>query len=620
VSYMMNFIEFLYNNTLTVTIVMAATLLFVVVFRRVYIEYQWNKKLFKKKTLLRNIERFKFKNRSKKMVTVTLPIILLSLYAGSHYINTPVYDNHTMRLDNEQAVSDIYQNFNSKFYSAPISNDQSPTVMSVNRLAGAEPQVKVNNIDFVSSANNDIYVVNQYGLDIYQLLTDEVDHFDTIAFDFFDNTCFSAYQPEGVMVYEDKVIVVHTYMSDHCSEDVTALHHRKHLTTINVYENNQDFPLVDTYEVTGLLNGLYFDETGYIHLSVKQYIPFEEPQVDIKQYIPSISNNDSLLKSSLSDIHYIEGVNPSSFSSVVGINLHNGNKSIETVLTDFNHVIRLAENKAILTADSFEFVTASAMFEMKDPIQNANAAITLFNINEGQVNLGKTVIQRGQLQKVETINQGKELYVLSEDTLNYQLTHYSNQLDVIRTHTIEAFEMDTVINHDQNIYLIPKDPSQAVKVFHLGLTFDAYQLNRDQMYRYMYPLSSTRALGVNIIDHRFLQIHLLNNTNPNAMTVLDQLFIDYIYLDSNRLEELMMVEDGVLMSLTNVRPEGVGVLGSSNRFELKMYDMVDYFDLIGTMQIDGSGNYPFTNRLIMIDNHLISVTPSSSRVITKIID
>lgn len=617
---MMNFIDFLYNNLLTITIVTTSILLFVIVFRHVYKEYQWNKKLFKKKTLLRNIERFKFKHRSKKMVTVTLPLILLSLYVGAHYINIPVYDNHTMRLQDEQAVSDIYQNFNGKFYSAPINTDQSPTVMSFNRSSSIDSQVLINNIDFVSSTDNNIFVINQYGLDVYQLLTGEVDHLDTITFDFVDNECFSAYQPEGVIVFQDKVIVVHTYISDHCSERMTALHHRKHLTTINVYENNQGFPLIDTYEVTGLLNGLYFDETGYMHLSVKQYIPFEEPQVDIKQYIPSISNNDSLLQSSLSDIHYIEGVNPSSFSSVVGINLHNGNKSIETILTDFNHVVRLVENKAILAADSFEFATASVMFEMKDPIQNANAAISIFNINQGQVSLGKTAIQRGQLYQIETINHDNELFVLTEEPQNFHLTHYSNQLEIIRTQIIEAFEMDTLIIHDQDVYLVPKDPSQVVKAFHLGLVFDAYQLNRDQMYRYMYPLSSTRALGVNIVDHRFLQIHLLNITNPDDLIVLDQLFIDYIYLDSNRLDDLMMVKDDMLMSLTNVRPEGVGVLGSSSQFELKMYEVFDYFEPIGTMQIEGSGNYPFTNRLLIIDNHLISVRPSSSRVITTITD
>lgn len=196
----------------------------------------------------------------------------------------------------------------------------------------------------------------------------------------------------GMYVDEDRLILVGTSYTNTCSmmydESKTetdsetgedgyynnyCMWYEYHNTT-HVFEYSiDDFELENTYELSGSFTGsrkigddLYFVTTEYIPF---YYANNEEYDFSIDNYVPNYSVNGTTVELNYEEILYIEGTEPSNFTTFYGVSLDTHEVSTEVVLGEGGYNLYVSNENIYLTGTKWNWNDALLieLDEAEDP-------------------------------------------------------------------------------------------------------------------------------------------------------------------------------------------------------------------------------------------------------------
>ena len=226
----------------------------------------------------------------------------------------------------------------------------------------------------------------------------------------------------GMYVDEDRFIVVGTEYTYNCLEndnveedketdedgevldkDYRYCSYRHYENTTHIYEySKDDFELVNEYELSGSFVGsrkinddLYFVTNEYIPF---YYMNNDDIDFDIRYYLPYYETNGSKVELSHSDIMYVDGTNPTTFTTFYGINLETEEVSTEVVLGEGGYNIYVSTENIYLTGTKWiyneDFITALEETDNPDEIvigdnpYDIETSIVRIEIEDGIVGFG----------------------------------------------------------------------------------------------------------------------------------------------------------------------------------------------------------------------------------------
>lgn len=605
-----NIYDFIYNNLFVITIILGLVLIGVLIIKRFYTEYSFNKRLITKKRMLRNFESFQLKNRYKKIMSTFVPVVLLTVFIGSHFISSNNYDEHTMMVNNEESIFSLYEDFNNKFYSESVGTEDANAlgIMAYSKN-GIDQSLKQpsTNIDYIAHSNNNIHIINQDAVEIFTLNNQDLIHTKTIEHN--NDNCEPNKTPVGVFVYEELFVTVNTkYMSD-CNEPLFAMHNKRVYTTISVFDTNNDYELIDHYSITGHLTSFYLHASGMIQLTTKEYIPLEDGKDNVLQYLPTINHKDLTIQNTLEEVRYIEQTKPNNFSSVVSINLSNQSIDIETILHDFQHSVYQSDQDLVFVQDSYIFSQASELFELKNPVQSISTAITSFSFTEPGINYNRTIITDGEiLPHNKLFSPVNDLVFFNESDEKIYLNQYNSNLDLVNKKAVsQDIEIEKSVLLDQSIEIVSNQGN-----YHIAEAIDnVYRLldnavETDSAYQQIKHINTGLMLGMNLIENQYIQMHLMDNEN----------IIDSHMMSLNNTTNISLLENVIFdyeHSYLFVPVIETGRLTlSSNQLTVDIFNIDDEINhVISQNAFNGYFNQPpFVYRAIIIDKYIIHMTPS----------
>ena len=227
----------------------------------------------------------------------------------------------------------------------------------------------------------------------------------------------------GMYVDEDRLILVGTsydyscnVMSTDSSKDQTddigeddyvynyeyCMWYESHNTT-HVFEYSiDDFELENEYELSGSFigsrkigNDVYFVTTEYIPF---YYAENEEYDFSIDNYIPSYSVNGTKVELNYEEILYIEGTEPSNFTTFYGVSLDTKEVSTEVVLGEGGYNLYVSTENIYLTGTKWNWNDAILMeldeaedsddVEIEENPYEIETSIIRIEIEDGVVDFG----------------------------------------------------------------------------------------------------------------------------------------------------------------------------------------------------------------------------------------
>ncbi|AIO18153.1 Beta propeller domain protein [Candidatus Izimaplasma bacterium HR1] len=271
----------------------------------------------------------------------------------------------------------------------------------------------VDEMDNVLTDGKYIYISNYDKIQIVLAYTIE-DEYEVL--DVVKEITFDDLTPEdghfyfnGMYVDEDRFIVVGTSNSYTCHNEEPNLDETNRYTycqyydyhnTTHVWEyTKDDFKLKNEYELSGYFVGSRKIEDD-LYFVTNEYIPFyhvnnEDVDFSIDTYIPNYSINGTNIKLSYSEVMYVEGTEPTNFTTFYGINLDTEEVSTEVILGEGGYNLYVSTENIYLTGTKWnwnnDFIAALEADENaeteEDPYE-IETSIVRVEIENGTVSFG----------------------------------------------------------------------------------------------------------------------------------------------------------------------------------------------------------------------------------------
>ena len=276
----------------------------------------------------------------------------------------------------------------------------------------------VDEMDNVLTDGKYIYISNYNKIQIVLAYTME-DEYDVL--DIVKEITFDELSPEdghfyfnGMYVDEDRFIIVGTSNDYTCQKEYDniettkdyvwnrCMYYEYHNTT-HVWEyNKEDFTLENQYDLSGSFVGsrkinddLYFVTNEYIPY---YYMDNEDYDFSIDGYIPSYSSNGTKVQLTVDDVMYVEGTEPTNFTTFYGISLDTEEVSTEVVLGEGGYNLYVSNNNIYLTGTKWnwnndwmialEEATDVNDVEIDEDPYKIETSITRITIEDGIVGFG----------------------------------------------------------------------------------------------------------------------------------------------------------------------------------------------------------------------------------------
>lgn len=175
------------------------------------------------------------------------------------------------------------------------------------------------------------------------------------------------FYPVGMYVDEDRFLIIGNqtvYSCDETAQDKfdsgddifyneCGYYNYKSFTKVFEYDKNSDFELLNEYTLSGSFVGtrkinddLYFVTNEYIPFWMEQY---EDYDFNLDSYLPSFSINNETTSLTYNDILYVEGTEPTSYTSFYGIDLETGDIDVEVMLGEGGYNLYVSTESIYLT-------------------------------------------------------------------------------------------------------------------------------------------------------------------------------------------------------------------------------------------------------------------------------
>lgn len=530
-SLIVNILEFLYNNIITVAIITTAFTLLYVTLRLSYLEVKFNRQLSFKKILFGQRRQFKYRTfNARRIVALILSVMLIALILVRAYGSPQViFVRHTSSLDSNEQALRIYEDFYSKFFSNPFSPIL--TTPQADDIPFESIQSKsYEGLDFIIETRSQVFILNLEGLQVLDFVNDRLDYFRTVPLD--SPACpLEAQTPLGMTLYDNKIIIISSKSLGQCVSNPRPYVLRDNKTIVQVIDITRNFAITDTFELSGHLTDARFQGSQLL-ISTNQWIPFAEPNFNLGNYLPYVISNGQQEITAINEIRYVQDTSPNSFISISLIDFSQNSIDQVSLLSDYRNQVIFRDDAVVLAMDKYEFFPVSDIFEFRNPVETLNTAVVQLNIFNNEIYFYRTQIAEGsRVESGSLFFTSDGLQVFTQSRFGRGLAHFYNP----------------TLRYDNMIPLSFVDPIDRVRFEneHFYVLLKRQQTNN---YIYAYELAGNMTLVATQNDPTFGEF--TRNIAPGrylALTVFDNQRFNLSVLSQN--PQLPFIQDTQL-SLT----------------------------------------------------------------------
>ncbi len=616
---LINILEFLYNNIVTVAIIVTSLTLVSITLRLVYLEYRFNQRLSVKKIFFRERRTFKVRRFTiRRLSAILLAITLIGLILFRAYGDPISYQTNTLTLTQQSDAIDVYESFYEKFFSNPFSADLSTP--QEDNVAFQDVQASsFEGFDFVAENDTHVYVLNQTGIQTLIKDSEGVSYQGSTIIDN-PNCEVERAEPQGLALFGESLVVVSIRSLGQCVSNPAPYSLRDTETIVQVYDASGALRLDETFTVRGHLTNLNAQEDGVL-LSTNTWIPFAENGFDIEQYLPYVVEDDRTRVTLLQNIPYIESSTPNTFVTIAKVDLTTGIIDASSVLTDYQNQVYFRDNAAIVAVDHINFNQASDLFEFRDPVDSTDTSVVQFNHFDDDVYYFRTQVIEGQRvpgTSVFFVEEGLKVWTQDDNAISR--VHYFN--DMLRYDLEKTLDFTDTIEYvvfEHGYFYLRTDAETlnyyVFQDFANGETIQVANANNGFFGDQYVSLDISRHVALNYFDNNRINYEIYDYFTGSSLFNFSYLIradysqfkqpieeqvnasIQYVSSESLLLIPTYRFTDPETLSSTNRLIEGYRLIGSSPQLEtLNMASL-------------GAFSSPFTYRSIAVGNRLIHFTP-----------
>lgn len=615
----LNILEFLYNNIVTVSIIVTSFILIYVTFRLAYLEYRFNQRLSVKKIFFRERRSFKVKQFTlRRAFAILLALALVGLIIFRAYGNPISYQANTLSVNTEQEALDIYETFNEKFFSNPFSSTLVVPQDSEDPFVSVQAD-SFEGFDFVTENDSHVYVLNQTGI---QTLIKDSEGASYQGSTIIDNpTCeVERMQPQGLAFVGDYLAVVAVKSYGQCVSNPQPYVLRTTETIVLLYDYENTLELVERFVVRGHMTNLSVQGDDIL-LSTNTWIPFARSNFILESYLPYVIEDGQRRNTLLQNIPYIENSNPNSFVTVAKVSTNSLIVDSESILTDYQNDIHFREDAAVILVDYLNFNPVSEVFEFRNPVDSVDTSIVQFNHFDEDVYYFRTQIATGQQLENESlffVANGIKLFTKDDSDL-YRINFYNEMLrvDLEKELNIDA-NIERIV-YDQNHFYIQTDATQLnhfiYRDFANGETVQVANQNDSFFKDSFRRLTSNRHIAINFFDNNRLTYFIFDSL-PGSFIYNETFTIrkDYsnlgIEIDNETALGVQYIEEEQLLLIPPYRFSDIDNLSPSTQI-IEGYYLVGLTPQLETVNMSRLAGFrsPFSYRAVYVNGRILHLTP-----------
>jgi len=616
---LVNIFEFIYNNLITVAIIVTSLTLVSVTLRLVYLEYRFNQRLSVKKIFFGERRTFKVRRFTfRRIVALFMAVLLIGLIIFRAYGNPISYQTNTLTLTRQSEAVNVYEDFYGKFFSNPFSTDlQIPLEENV---AFKDVQaVSFEGFDFMAESDSHVYILNQTGI---QTLIKDREGLSYQGSTIIDNpSCeIERAEPQGMSLIDDSLVVVSIRSLGQCVTNPAPYSLRDTETIIQIYDTSGPLRLEESFAVRGHLTNLSVQASDVV-LSTNTWIPFATNGFDIEDYLPYVVEDDRERVTLLQNIPYIERSSPNAFVTIAKVDLESRIIDSASVLTDYQNAVHFRHDAAIVTVDHVNFNQASDVFEFRNPVDSFDTSVIQFNHFDDDVYYFRTQVVEGEQVPGNALFFVEEgVKVWTQDDAGIPRIHFFNEM--LRYDLEKTLEFRSTIERvvfKQGYFYVNTDAEAlnhfTYQDFANGETVQVANTNAGFFGDRYVELDISRHLALTYFDNNRLNYEIYDYFSGSSLYNLSYLIrADYTRLDLEINEDIQpafgYVSDASLLLIPTYRLTDDDTVNPFNR-------LIEGYRLIGTtpqketlnMASLGAFSAPFTYRVLELEDRLAHFTP-----------
>lgn len=204
---------------------------------------------------------------------------------------------------------------------------------------------------------------------------------------YFGNTvnCNNGYLIKDLHINEDYLIVVALEYPSQClGVEVDDEYLYDNLNVLVSVFNIDDINEVTNFRLSGNLSGIKY-EGNNIYITTKKFLDYTSEGFDITNHLPFYKIDGVIYFKEYSDIIYVEGITPDSYTNVFGINIVNNQVEMETLLINYNSDTYLLDNEVQISSVVYYLEPLAGMFELDNPFEKMEKITFSFDTNDGEI-------------------------------------------------------------------------------------------------------------------------------------------------------------------------------------------------------------------------------------------
>jgi len=569
---------FLINNpvVLFITVIVLGFMIFMGT--KIVREYKLNNLLHQRQALMRiKIPATGFGKRIGLLTSTALaPLVVIAviLTIGTTTTITPTGDLADVRSAND--VLNIYKDFQEKMasYSGYRTNEiavDDSLDMAAPEATGDDDQgsddysdtnvqvLGVDEIDNVVTDGKYIYVTqyNQVFITLAYTQAEEaaaLSNYKVINYINEETNCPTGMYITGLYVDEDYLVVIGSEYEYYCEEtgdgsspeyDVGYYDYwygYNNNVKVFVYDKNDDFNLISDYDVAGNLIGTRKIEDNLFIVTTTN-IPFHDEDIIVDDYLPYYNSNDGQDTAKYSDIVYVEGTSPNSFTTFYAVDLDNETVDMEVILGDSGYNLYVSNNNMYLVGNIYYFMPMVEYVDVENPISETKTAIQKISITDADLEYEATGVVTGYTLNQFSMDEyngylriatttgwwgadiNNRVYVLDEDLNEVgRIENLGKPAETIRSVRFVG-EYGYIVTFEQT------DPFYIINLSDPEEPFKEGELEIPGFSSYLQPLNNDYMLGIGFGDNdggtNGLKISVYDIRDKTNPTIFSEVIFDY---------------------------------------------------------------------------------------------
>lgn len=281
---------------------------------------------------------------------------------------------------------------------------------------------------------------------------------------------------------------------------------------VYVYDKNDDFSLISEYDIAGNLIGTRkIDDNLFIVTTT--YVPLYNEDINVDDYLPYYTINDTTITAKYSDIVYVEGTSPNSFTSFYALDLDHEVVDMEVILGDSGYNLYVSNDNIYLVGNIYYFVPMAEFVDVENPIAETKTAIQKISINEASIEYVATGAVTGYTLNQFSMDEYNG-YLRIATTTGWWGTDINNRVYILNEELEEVGRIENLGKPGETIksvrfvgdygYVVTfeqTDPFYIINLSNPATPFTEGELEIPGFSTYLQPLNNDYMLGIGFGDN-----------------------------------------------------------------------------------------------------------------------